>query len=123
MKIIFSLFILLTLACVSLQMSSCTKDKIPLPALTTDCPDTISFQSTIYPMINANCSTSGFHDSSSAGGYNLTDHAQISQNADRILRTIRHESGVQSMPQGQAKLADIVALQLNCWILQGKLNN
>jgi len=123
MKIIFSLFILLALGCVSLQMSSCMKDKVPLSALTTDCPDTISFQSTIYPMINANCNTSGCHDASSAGGYNLTAHAQISQNADRILQTIRHVSGVKSMPQGQAKLGDTVAIQLNCWILQGKLNN
>lgn len=106
----------------SLQMTSCTKEKVPLPKLNSSCPDTIKFQDYVLPLISTNCNTSGCHDSG-AGGYTLTNHAAISGNADIILKVIRYESGATPMPQGQPKLADSVAIKLNCWILQGKLDN
>lgn len=105
------------------QLSSCKKEKVAPVALNTECPDTISFQTTISPLILTNCSTSGCHDNSQAGGYKFSNHSDISAAANKILQTIRHESGVSPMPQGASKLAATSADQFNCWISQGKLNN
>ena len=104
-------------------MSSCTKNKVPIPELNTDCLDTISYQTFVQPLISTNCSTSGCHDASSSGGYVFESHAQVSTNADIILKAIRHTSGTTQMPQGQPKLADSLAMNFNCWIAQGKLDN
>jgi hypothetical protein len=123
MRIIFTILTLIILGGLSLNMSACSKDKVPAPALNTDCPDTVSYQSFVRPLIMSNCTTSGCHDASSAGGYVLETHTQISANADIILNAIRHTSGISQMPQGQPKLADSLATKLNCWIIQGKLDN
>ncbi len=126
MKFLIPFFTLLAFGYLSLQMSSCTKEKVPLPSVSNpvinNCPDTISFQNQVFPMIDVNCNTSGCHDSG-AGGYTLTNHSQISANAEIILKVIKHESGVEPMPQGQSKLADSLAQQFNCWISQGKADN
>lgn len=100
---------------------SCKKDTTA--AATATCTSTISFNSTIQPLISQNCSTSGCHNSSNAGGYNLTTHTQISANANIILKSIRHESGVNAMPQGTAKLSTANSDNFDCWIQQGKLDN
>ena len=123
MKIIFTLFFAVSVVLISTKLSSCAKEKVPIPILNTQCTDTVSFQTTILPLIETNCSTSGCHDVSGAGGYVLTDHTQISNHASRIISTIRYESGFSPMPQGEAKLSDASVTQFNCWILQGKLNN
>ncbi len=73
--------------------------------------------------MDQNCNTSGCHNSSNAGGYNFTSHSSVSSNASIILKSIRHESGVQAMPQGAGKLASSSADNFDCWIQQGKANN
>lgn len=104
------------------QISSCTKNKVPLPALNSECPDTIRYQTFVQPLISTNCTTSGCHDATSAsGGYVFETYSQIGTNADIILKAIRHD-GIQ-MPKNLPKLADSLATKLNCWIVQGKLEN
>jgi hypothetical protein len=105
------------------QMTSCIKEKVATIPLNTTCADTISFQTTIGPLITTNCSTSGCHDASQAAGYKLLTHAEIAADASKILQVIRHEPGVSPMPQGASKLSATAADEFNCWILQGKKNN
>jgi hypothetical protein len=121
----------LVLALGLLFIVSCTKDKVmpkdnigPVdPVEVGDCPDTISYQQSIEPLININCSVSGCHNSSGAGGYILTSHNQVSANANVIFGAIMHNPGTANMPQGAAQLADSSIMQFECWMNQGKANN
>lgn len=119
------MLVLFAMAVALLQFSSCRKDKVKIEdkkVMAGDCPDTVSYQQTIQPLINMNCATSGCH-ASGAGGYTFTTHNSVSNNSAIILRTMRHEPGVSQMPQGQAKLPDSLIQQFMCWEAQGKLNN
>ena len=101
--------------------NSCTKDKTSLSAAS--CPDTISYSNQIKPMIDLNCSTSGCHDATNSGGYNLTTYSNIAANANTILSVIKQEPGYSPMPLGGAQLADSLIQQFECWVIQGKLEN
>jgi hypothetical protein len=106
-----------------ITVSSCNKDQTSI-AVPQQCADTISFSGIVEPMIQANCATSGCHGAaSSAAGYNLEGHLNISANANAILNVIRHESGVVAMPYFQPKMNDSIIEQFNCWVFQGKMNN
>jgi hypothetical protein len=122
MKIVYTLFLLVIIGFLFMPISSCTKNKVPLPELDNTCSDSVKYVTFVQPLISSNCSTSGCHDSFGAGGYTLETHAQISGNAEIILKAIRHD-GAASMPQGQPKLVDSLTTQFNCWINQGKLEN
>jgi hypothetical protein len=100
----------------------CAKDKTQLPVPEV-CPDTISFATQIEPIIVNNCSTSGCHDATAAGGFELLGHAGISNSAGEMLSAMRHDSGPVPMPYFQNKLNDSTLQQFDCWIAQGKLNN
>lgn len=104
---------------VAVVVISCTKDKTALPA----CPATISYQADILPVIQTSCSTSGCHDASAAGGYDLSTYAGVSSNTTNILAAIRQETGVTAMPLGAPKLADSIIDKFNCWVEQGALDN
>jgi len=110
---------LLAAMVVLLSVLACKKDKTP-PA---ECVDAISFAVDVEPLIVANCSTSGCHDASAAGGYDLTSYVGIAANAPRILNVINHDAGFVPMPQGGDKLADSLIQKVDCWIRQGKLDN
>lgn len=107
----------------SICLFSCKKKKNSASTTTATCSGTISYNTTIKPLMDQNCNTSGCHNSSNAGGYNFTSYASVSSNATLILKSIRHESGVQAMPQGASKLSSTSADNVDCWIQQGKANN
>ena len=110
----------------ALTLFSCTKDKVEIDvnSINANCPDTISCATQVEPVLNQSCATSGCHGGGgSTNGYDLTNHANVSANANIILSVIRHESGVTPMPSGGAQLPDSVAQHIECWISQGKLNN
>jgi hypothetical protein len=122
MKLKYVTIVLALFGFIALQITSCTKDKVPLAPLSSECVDTISYSAFVKPLMVANCSTSGCHDSFGAGGKTLETYSQISSFAEIILKSIRHD-GVSPMPQNAPKMDDSIATQLNCWILQGKLEN
>ncbi len=101
---------------------SCKKDQTQ-PLTPEACPDTISFSTTVEPLIQQNCSTSGCHDASAAGGYDLVGHANIAANASVINDVMNHNAGVTAMPFGGNKLADSLLQQYDCWVQQGALDN
>ena len=101
--------------------TSCSKDKTVYGIA--DCPDPISFSDDVKPIINLNCATSGCHDANTTTPYKFIDHEDISANADLILSVIRHESGVTPMPLGGNQIADSLIKKIECWVIQGKLDN
>lgn len=122
MKLILSIFLIVFSLTISF---SCRKDKAPNSVLMPlVCADTVSYFTKIGPLIQQNCATSGCHDAvNSSAGYNLTTHTSISANAEIILKTMKHDPQVASMPFGSDKLADSIIQQFECWMNQGKLNN
>ncbi len=107
--------------CIAVLAVACKADKIQ--PIDPDCPDTISYSTTIEPLIITNCSTSGCH----AVGFTspaLTNHTEIATNADQILNRIQLDpTNGQLMPSGGPKLADSLIQQFKCWVNQGSQDN
>lgn len=117
-KIVLSLFAAL------LVIIACTKDKTLVPEpIDSECPNVISFANDVKPIIDINCATSGCHDASGAGGYDLSTYSSVAANGEVILNVINHDTGFSPMPQGAEKLPDSVILKVKCWVKQGKLDN
>ncbi len=111
-------FIFALTLCLSL-IFSCAKDKVSYVS-PPNCPDTISFNTQVLPMIQSNCT--GCHNAGNGTGYTLTNHSNISASADAILGSM-HANGYQLMPQGGPALPDSLIQKVECWIYQGKKNN
>lgn len=99
--------------------SACTKAKAPVPLPQLTCSDTISFSAQIAPMIDANCSSC--HGAGAGTSPTLSNHADISANADAIIQALL--GAPQLMPQGGPALPDSLIQQFQCWMEQGKSNN
>ena len=98
---------------------SCKSDKIEPAKI--DCPDEISFSQTVGPMVTTNCG--GCHGTGGTSPV-LTNHSEISANANSILSRIQlAPTSSQLMPLGGPKLADSTIQQFKCWMDQGKLDN
>lgn len=102
-------------------LSSCKKDKVPTIEIDPNCIDTVSFQSSILPMIENNCLSC--HFSGNSTGYTFTNHTNISTNANAMLNSMRGEAGYAQMPDGLPPLSDSLVQLFKCWVNQGKLNN
>lgn len=111
---------------------NCTKNKAE-PIIETiapgeddpNCPDTILFSSQIMNDIFV-ISCNGCHGVGGSGfsAGVFSSHSSISNDADDILKTLKHESGVTAMPLGSANtINDSLITAFDCWIKQGKLNN
>lgn len=98
---------------------ACTKAKTSPPLPQVICNSTISFSTQIAPMIEENCS--GCHGSGAGTSPVLSNHAEISANANAIIQALRGTP--QLMPQGGPALADSLIQQFQCWMEQGKMNN
>lgn len=110
------------IAVLGIALISCKKDDIEEPDV--ECQEEISYASDIATIVATSCNTSGCHNAASASsGYVFETHAQVSDNASIILSVIRHDGGVQAMPQGGTKLPEEQIDKVDCWIQQGKLNN
>lgn len=105
----------LTITVSLLLLTSCTKDKTETVLV---CPDTISFNAQILPMINDNCN--GCHAPGNTSPA-LSNHSEISNNASKISKSIHGSTTL--MPIGGPKLADTLIQHFDCWIKQGKLDN
>lgn len=105
-------------------LEGCAKDKIKevdtTPFITADCPDTVKFATQIMPIIIENCINC--HGEGGPNSPLIKDYATISQNADKILKSIKAE-GLLLMPDGGPALENSLIQKISCWIQQGKLNN
>lgn len=106
-------------------VTSCAKDKIKEvevipPFLTAECPDTVQFNADVMPIITEWCIAC--HGEGGSYSPVLKDYASISQNADKILKSIKAD-GLPLMPDGGPALDDTLIQKISCWIQQGKLNN
>lgn len=112
-------YLLIVFSLTGLILFACKKDKASAFVCTTE----VSYSNEIQPLIEMNCTVSGCHDATASGGYNFLTHEEVSTNADRILETIQHGSGVAPMPLGAEKLADSLIQKFYCWKDNGAQNN
>jgi len=107
---------------VDMTISACTKDKVQPAPIDTSCADTISFANDILPIMQSNCT--GCHNANNAsGGYDLTNHAGVTQNTGKLYGSIVHDGSASSMPEGGNKISDALIQKVYCWINQGAKNN
>lgn len=107
---------------VLLAFQGCNKDQTPAEAINlSECPDTIKFSTQIKPMVDTWCSAC--HGVGGSNTPTLSNHANISANADNMLLSIKAEGGKVLMPDGGPALHDSLIKQFSCWVAQGKANN
>ena len=82
---------------------------------------TTSFSADILPLLQQNCTPC--HVDASSAGISVNSHSEIESNKDIILSSIKHEDGTQNMPRSADKLSDENIEKLECWILNGALDN
>ena len=105
---------------ISVFCFSCRKDKVQvLPP--EQCADTVYFSTQILPMIQNNCVVC--HSVGNGSIMELTNHPQISANANKCFNSMTASGGFILMPEGGPPLSDSLIEMFNCWIVQGKLNN
>ncbi len=114
--------VLIILISSSFILASCKKDKDSSgggPDVTPlDC-GTVRFSTTILPLINAKCATSGCHAAGSSSGPGaLTNYSQIFTNRTQVINAVN----ANRMPPG-GPLSTTEKLQLACWIDAGAPNN
>ena len=109
---------------------SCTKNKtedmVPKSS-NCDSVKTISYKTDVQPLLNNNCGAqAGCHSNGSAsGGVKLESWQGTNEVATTglLMKAIRHESGVSSMPKGGTKLDACYIAIIGKWVRNGSLNN
>jgi hypothetical protein len=90
---------------------------------TFDCAGvTPKYTTEIKPILDANCATSGCHNSASkAEGLDYSNYGQAKHHAthNEFLGSIQHVSGYEQMPKGKAKLTDAQIKLISCWSQNG----
>jgi cytochrome c553 len=100
---------------------SCGKDDSSTS--TVDCAGvTPTYKTDIAAILNSSCAQSGCHSAASkADGFDLSTYAasKSATGSSSFLKSIKHESGVDKMPQGASKLSDATIKKIECWIVNG----
>lgn len=99
-----------------------------LPSSTT-CDSTAGkFATNVFPIMSAQCATSGCHNAVTASaGANFSNYATIksyiTNSKDFLLGSIKHTSGFSAMPKDGSKLATCDISKIESWINAGMPNN
>ncbi len=91
----------------------------------TTCDTTnVTFNLTVWPIIQSNCT--GCHSGSApSGNVSLENYNDVvvSVENNKLMGTIRHESGYSPMPKNSSRLSDCNISQLETWINHGYPDN
>lgn len=107
------------LAIAFVSIVSCGKDE----ETKADCTGvTPTYNNGVKAILDASCATVGCHAAQNpAEGINLSTYATAKSASlnGKVLQSIKHESGVEAMPQGGTKLPTDVIKIVECWIQNG----
>ncbi len=106
--------------------SSCTKDVGPDPALlpkTVNICDSVKFSTSIKPIIDANCATSGCHEPRGTGPGDFTSFPDISLKVQSGAFKARVIDGVPGFMPATGRLAQADIDKITCWLNAGAPNN
>jgi len=88
-----------------------------------DCTgQTPTYNNDIKAIYDANCATSGCHNSQyHASGIDLSTYSgATAANNDAILGSVEHSSGYSAMPKNAGKLTDTQIKKIYCWMQNNK---
>jgi len=86
----------------------------------------VTYSGTIKGIVEQHCAISGCHDGSSYPAYPMNSYSDIITycvSTNKLLGSIRHESGFVAMPQGAPKLDDCTINKITSWVNNGAQNN
>ncbi len=123
MKKILALSALIIFFCISCYYDN---EENLYPEISNACDTTnVTFSSTITTMMSNSCLSC--HSNSTAANFGnnirLQDYSDVNAQGQRVLGTIRHNSGFSPMPKGGAKLNDCLIVQFEVWVNNGSPNN
>jgi hypothetical protein len=125
-----TLFFITAIATSIACLNSCTKNKteeMETKTSTCDSVKVISYKNDVQPILNNNCGAqAGCHSNGSAsGGVKLESWQGTNEVATTglLMKAIKHESGVSSMPKGGSKLDACYIAIIGKWVRNGSLNN
>jgi len=104
-------------------------DKLYGVKTTTSCDTaSVSFKTTVLPILQQNCAISACHDpSTQSNGYNFNTYnsvaAAIQTNNDQFIGSISHNPKYIAMPNNGGKLADCDINKIEAWVNSGYPNN
>jgi len=109
-------------------MTSCYYDtEEELYPTITSCDTTkLSFQNTIFPIINSKCNLSGCHNAATqSAGLNFETYSGIKAviNDAKFLGSLKHVSPYSAMPKGASKLSVCDIMKIEQWKNNGSPNN
>ena len=117
-----------TLACAvcfgAIAIQSCEYNELPEPPPTVEgCPDPISFENDIEPIINSSCALTGCHNGDNGADKNWTVFSNFKAKSANVKDRINRPPGTPGhMPAvGSITPAEIEAI--TCWVDQGSLDN
>jgi cytochrome c5 len=94
-----------------------------IPNTSTCDTTTISFDKTIFPILQANC-TACHSTASASGGIDLTNYTAIATivKNGKLYGAITHTTGYSPMPSSSQKVSDCNIIQIKKWIVAGYPN-
>lgn len=103
----------------TLFFSQCKKEEVD----TVDCSNvTPTYTSNVKSILDANCATSGCHNTSSKkSGYDLSTYetTKTAANNQAFVGSVQHKSGYSKMPRGASKLSEADVKTITCWVQSG----
>lgn len=86
----------------------------------------VTFGKDVLPILTKNCITSGCHDATASGGYDLRSFDGASAavaNDNQLVKSVTHDPSVVPMPQNLPKLSDCDINKIVRWVNLGAQNN
>lgn len=116
---------LLVLAIAFVSQNACNSSSSNANTTVCDTSAAVLFSTTVKPIMDAKCATSGCHNANAAAGHALHTYAGVKAcvNSGRFLGSINHAGGYKAMPQGGNKLDQCDINKIQKWVNAGALNN
>lgn len=114
-----------TLLLVAIMVQSCDNNSLPepTPPANDSCPDEISYESDVKPIITNSCAISGCHNGDNGANVNWTVFANLQSKRLSVKDRINRAQGTSGhMPAVGSLSAEQIAT-ISCWVDQGGQNN
>ena len=107
-----------------MAIQSCEYNDLPEPPpVTPECPDPISFQDDVKPIINSSCALPGCHNGSLGEDRNWTITASFQAKRLSVKDRINRAPGTPGHMPAQGSITPAEIELISCWVDQGGLDN
>lgn len=116
----FSVFLLIFVSCYY------DSEEALYPQLSTSCDTTnVTYSGTIVSVLNNNCYSCHSNNTAASFGNNirLENYADVVANIDRVVGSVKHNTGFSAMPKNGGSIKSCSIDQLDIWFRKGMPNN